>query len=184
MYIQSHGKIALRNFIIETERLFLREFKIQDASKLALVLSNPESMKYYPHPFSKKEVDNWINWNLDNYKKYGFGLWAVILKASGELIGDCGITMQKVEDETFPEIGYHIRKEFCHNGYASEAAKACMAFAFEQKGFSKMFSYMKSDNVPSRGVAEKIGMKFIKTFQKNVFGKLVDDEVLYMAENV
>jgi RimJ/RimL family protein N-acetyltransferase len=169
--------------IIETERLKLRELNLKDMDKLSLVLSDPESMKFYSHPFTKEDVENWINWNVENYKKYGFGLWAVIIKDTNEFIGDCGITRQKIEDNTYPEIGYHIRKEYCRKGYASEAAKACMDFAFNKKCFPRIISYMKHDNIPSRGVAEKNGMKFVKTFQKVVFGNLVDDEVLYMKEN-
>ena len=165
--------------IIETKRLFLRQMTLEDTDTLALVLSDPESMKFYPHPFSREEVENWIQWNLDNYEKYGFGLWAVCLKESGEMIGDCGITMQQVEKEFFPEIGYHLRKEFRKKGYASEAAKACAEFA-ENRGMKKIISYMKSDNLPSRHVAEGTGMKFVKAFTKTVMGKLVEDEVLYM----
>jgi RimJ/RimL family protein N-acetyltransferase len=169
-------------YIIETARLKLRELTTSDSDKLAIVLSDPESMKFYPHPFTKEEVENWIKWNVENYKRYGFGLWAVILKDTNQLIGDCGITMQKIEDASYPEIGYHIQKEYCRKGYATEAAKACMDFAFNKKGFTKIISYMKHDNIPSRSVAEKNGMKFIKTFQKEVFGRLVNDEVLYMKE--
>ncbi len=156
---------------------------MDDINPLSLVLSDPESMKFYPHPFSKEEVGKWIEWNLDNYRRHGFGLWAVILKDTNELIGDCGITMQTVENETYPEIGYHIRKEYCRKGFASEAASACLTFGFTIMKFPKIISYMKSDNIPSRGVAEKNGMKFVRAFRKEVQGKLVDDEVLYCKEN-
>ena len=107
-----------KNYIIETERLKLRELTLDDTDKLALVLSDPQSMRFYPHPFSREEVEHWIKWNIDNYKKYGFGLWAVIEKESGEFIGDCGITMQQVEDDLFHEIGYHLRKEYRGRGVA------------------------------------------------------------------
>lgn len=167
--------------ILETERLFLREMTLEDVDTLALVLSDPESMRFYPHPFSHEEVEDWIKWNLDNYQKYGFGLWGVCLKESGEMIGDCGITMQQVEDDLFPEIGYHLRKEFRGKGYAIEAAKACGEFA-KARGMKKIISYMKSDNLPSRHVAERNGMKFVKVFTKAVKGKLVEDEVLYMKD--
>lgn len=66
--------------IIETERLYLRELVIGDTRELCKVLSDPESMQYYPEPFNQKKVENWIQWNIDNYKKYNHGLWAVILK--------------------------------------------------------------------------------------------------------
>lgn len=167
--------------ILETERLFLREMTPEDADALALVLSDPESMKFYPHPFSREEVENWIKWNQGNYEKYGFGLWAVCLKESGEMIGDCGITMQQVENDLFPEIGYHLRKKFRGKGYATEAAKACAEFA-KTRGMKKIISYMKSDNLPSRHVAERNGMKFAKAFTKTVMWKVVEDEVLYMKD--
>ena len=168
-------------FVIETERLKLRQLALDDTVKLALVLSDSDSMKFYPHPFTREEVENWIKWNIENYEKYGFGLWAVIEKESGEFIGDCGITMQQVEDDLFHEIGYHLRKEYRGKGYATEAAKACSEFA-KSKGVKQIVSYMKSDNLPSRHVAERNGMKFVKAFTKFVMGKVVEDEVLYMKE--
>ncbi|MBP5403196.1 MAG: GNAT family N-acetyltransferase [Treponema sp.] len=168
-------------FVIETERLKLRQLTLDDTVKLALVLSDSDSMKFYPHPFTREEVENWIKWNIENYEKYGFGLWAVIEKESGEFIGDCGITMQQVEDDLFHEIGYHLRKEYRGKGYATEAAKACSEFA-KSKGVKQIISYMKSDNLPSRHVAERNGMKFVKAFTKFVMGKVVEDEVLYMKE--
>ena len=169
------------NYIIQTERLKLRELTLEDTDKLALVLSDPQSMKFYPHPFSREEVENWIKWNIENYKKYGFGLWAVIEKESGEFIGDCGITMQQVENDLFHEIGYHLRKEYRGKGYATEAARACSEFA-KSRGVKQIISYMKSDNLPSRHVAERNGMTFVKAFTKTVMGKVVEDEVLYMKD--
>jgi RimJ/RimL family protein N-acetyltransferase len=169
-------------YVIETKRLSLRELTLDDADKLALVLGNPESMRFYPMPFDRDDVIRWISWNIGNYRTYGFGLWAVILKEKNELIGDCGITMQDIEGKATPEIGYHIRKEFCRNGYASEAAKACMDFAFERLGLESVVSYMKNDNLPSRGVAEKIGMKFVKNFEKHIRGETVT-EALYLKES-
>ena len=171
----------MEQFIIETDRLQLRELTLDDTDKLALVLSDPQSMKFYPHPFSWEEVENWIKWNIENYKKYGFGLWAVIEKGSGELIGDCGITMQQVENDLFPEIGYHLRKEFRGKGYATEAALACSEFA-KSRGVKQIISYMKSDNLPSRHVAERNGMTYVKSFTKTVMGKVVEDEVLYKKD--
>lgn len=167
------------NIVIETNRLLLQELTLEDSDKLSLVLTDPVSMKYYPRPFTSEEVKNWILWNIENYKKYGFGLWAVILKDGNEFIGDCGITMQEVEEQSYPEIGYHIIKEYWRKGYASEAAKACIDFAFTAKKMETVISYMKADNIPSRGVAEKNGMHFVKYFDKVVRGENVK-EALYM----
>jgi RimJ/RimL family protein N-acetyltransferase len=69
----------------------LRELEVSDKNELSKVLSDPESMQYYPHSFSEEEVENWIRWNVENYRKYNHGLWAVILEEDGKFIGDCGI---------------------------------------------------------------------------------------------
>lgn len=153
--------------IIETERLYLRKLLIDDKKDLMGVLSNPESMKFYPHPFSDKEVEKWIQWNIENYKKYKHGLWAVILKEGEIFIGDCGITMQNIGDEIIPEIGFHIIKEYCNKGFATEAALACKEYAFKVLNYYEVFSYTTVRNVPSQKVAEKIGMHVYKYFEKN-----------------
>ena len=75
---------------------------------------------------------------------------------------DCGITMQNIygDDKLYPEIGYHLDKQFWCKGYTSEAAKACLQYAFENYNFEEVFAYQKWTNIPSRRVAEKIGMSF------------------------
>jgi Acetyltransferases, including N-acetylases of ribosomal proteins len=153
--------------IIETERLYLRELQIDDKKDLMKVLSNPESMEFYSNPFSEEEVEEWIQWNIDNYKKYKHGLWATILKDDEVFIGDCGITMQNIGDETVPEIGFHIIKEYCNNGFATEAALACKEYAFKVLHYHEVFSYTTVRNIPSQKVAEKIGMQVYKYFEKN-----------------
>jgi RimJ/RimL family protein N-acetyltransferase len=153
--------------IIETERLYLRELSPDDKKQLMKVLSDPESMKFYPHPFCEEEVEKWIQWNMENYRKYKHGLWAVILKENDVLIGDCGITMQVIGNEFVPEIGFHIIKEYCNKGFATEAALACKEYAFKVLYYPKVFSYTTIGNIPSQKVAKKIGMVFYKYFKKN-----------------
>jgi RimJ/RimL family protein N-acetyltransferase len=153
--------------VIETKRLYLRELVLEDTEELSKVLSDPESMQYYPDPFSKYKVEKWIQWNIDNYKKYNHGLWAVILKDEEKFIGDCGITMQIIDKETVPEIGFHIIKDYCNKGYATEAAIACKDYAFRVLNYPKVFSYSTVKNIPSQKVAEKMEMQEYKIFEKN-----------------
>lgn len=72
---------------IETNRLMLRDYAMDDYEALYEIMSDPETMQHYPNPFDEEKVRGWIQWNLDNYQKYGFGLWAVILKETGAFIG-------------------------------------------------------------------------------------------------
>ena len=123
-------------------------------------------MKFYPHPFNEDEVEQWIQWNMENYVKYKHGLWAVLLKQGDVFIGDCGITMQNIDQEFVPEIGFHIIKEYCNKGYATEAALACKEYAFTALNYSKIFSYTTARNIPSQKVAKKIGLDFYKSFEK------------------
>jgi len=164
--------------IIETKRLYLRELNLNDKDELADILCDPDSMKYYPNPFSMEQTVNWIKWNIDNYKKYKHGLWAVILKGKNVLLGDCGLTIQEIEGEEVLELGYHIRKEYWNKGYATEAAKACIEYAIDTLKMEKIYSYTKSENLPSIRVAEKVGMRFVKQFEKVIMGSTVN-EVLY-----
>lgn len=153
--------------ILETDRLYLRELVLDDKEELKKVLSDPELMRFYPHPFSEEEVENWILWNIKNYQKYKHGLWAVISKEGGVFLGDCGITMQKIGGETVPEIGFHIIRDHCSKGFASEAALACKEYAFRVLRYPRVFSYTTARNIPSQKVAEKIGMRFYQYFEKN-----------------
>jgi RimJ/RimL family protein N-acetyltransferase len=152
---------------LETERLILRELEISDRSKLALVLSDLESMIHYPHAFSEEEVNEWIERNIKRYKESGFGLWAVIRKEDNEFLGDCGITLQNIDGDLLPEIGFHIIKKYCGMGYATEAAYSCLKYAHEKLGFKTIYSYTRSTNIVSQRVSQKIGMKVKKTYLKD-----------------
>ena len=144
--------------ILETTRLFLREFVPQDADALAAVLGDPVAMQYYPAPYDRQGVEEWIERNRSRYQSDGFGLWAMILKDSGALIGDCGCTLQEVEGTNHVEVGYHVRRDLWGNGYATEAAQACMQYAFTRLGADRVISMIRPENVQSRRVAEKNGM--------------------------
>jgi RimJ/RimL family protein N-acetyltransferase len=128
--------------IFETKRLLLRKLKIEDKESLAKIFTDKDSMKYYPNTFSESEVEKWITWNINNYEKYNYGLWAVVLKDENIVIGDCGITLQEINNELLPELGYHIDKEYCNKGFASEAAEACKNYAFEKLDIPAIYSYM------------------------------------------
>lgn len=151
--------------IIETERLFLREMTNKDFDSLYVVLSDSDIMQHYPYTFDEERVSNWINKNIERYKMYGFGLWAVCLKETGEMIGDCGLTIQNIDGKQLPEIGYHINKKYWRNGYASEAAVAVRNWTFTNLDYNVIYSYMKYRNVGSYKTAIANGMKKVKEYE-------------------
>ena len=144
---------------IETKRLILREFTPDDFGALFEILSDEETMAHYPKPFDEEKVRGWKKRNIARYEKYGFGLWAMVLKETGEMIGDCGLTMQDIDGEQLPEIGYHVHKKYQRRGLASEAARAVRDWAFENTGFDTLYSYMKHTNIASFSTAAANGMK-------------------------
>ena len=156
--------------ILETERLILREMTQDDYGDLCEILQDKETMYAYEHAFSADEAQAWLEKQISRYKNDGFGLWAVILKTSGEFVGQCGITRQDIEGDTVPEIGYLLKRKHWHNGYASEAAKACKNYAFETLGFDRVYSIIRDNNYASQRVAERNGMKAVKTFIKHYYG--------------
>ncbi|MGN1398586.1 MAG: GNAT family N-acetyltransferase [Erysipelotrichaceae bacterium] len=151
--------------ILETAELRLREYRLTDLDQLYQILSDPITMAHYPKPYDYPTTKRWIEWNLDNYQKYGFGLWAIELKENGQFIGDCGITMQNIDGDILPEIGYHLDKRYWRKGYGKQAAKAVRDWGFTHKDFACLYSYMSSDNIASYATAEAAGMVRIKEYQ-------------------
>ena len=151
--------------ILETERLFLREMTMDDFDALYAVLSDSSIMQHYPYSFDEERVRSWIERNLKRYTDDGFGLWAVCLKDTGEMIGDCGLTLQNIDGQMLPEIGYHIRKDQQRKGYAKEAAAAVRDWAFQNTEYPALYSYCKYTNVGSFKTAESIGMHFEKEYE-------------------
>ena len=156
--------------ILETERLILREMTQDDYGDLFEILQDKETMYAYEHAFSADEAQEWLEKQISRYKNDGFGLWAVILKTSGEFVGQCGITRQDIEGDIVPEIGYLLKRKHWHNGYASEAAKACKNYAFDTLGFNKVYSIIRDNNYASQKVAERNGMTVVKSFVKHYYG--------------
>ena len=149
---------------LETERLILREMTPDDFDALYAVLADSDIMQHYPYTFDEKRVRNWITRNMERYCVFGFGLWALCLKETGEMIGDCGMTMQMIDGFIRPEIGYHVRKDQQRKGYAREAASAVRDWAFENTPFQIVYSYMKASNFPSARCAVSWGCRQVDEY--------------------
>jgi len=156
--------------MIDTQRLLLREMGPSDLPALRKILQDAEVMYAYEHAFDEDEVRAWYDKQRRNYREDGFGLWAVVLKETGEMIGDCGLTWQDCGGDRVLEIGYHLQKAHWHRGYAIEAAAACKRWAFDTLSADEVFSIIRENNVPSQNVAKRNGMEVRKTFIKHYYG--------------
>jgi ribosomal-protein-alanine N-acetyltransferase len=150
------------SFRLETERLVLRPFATDDLDAIHEVLGDAEIMTYYPAPFTREQSRRWIEWNLGHYRDHGHGLWVLESKETGRLVGDCGLIPQTVEGSAEVEVGWHVRRDHQRRGLATEAARECCRYAFEELGLTRLVSLIRPENVPSRRVAEKLGMRIEK----------------------
>jgi len=141
---------------------------VDDFHALYKVLSDPDIMQHYPYAFDKDQVRSWIERNIKRYRVFGFGLWAVCLKMTGEMIGNCGLTTQIINGEIKPEIGYHIRTDKQRKGYAKEAAIAVRDWTFSNTPFKAIYSFMKYTNEASARTAMAYGCRQEDEFSDDI----------------
>lgn len=157
------------NLKLETERLILRPVELSDVEGMFLLDSNPNVHKYLGnHPIkSIEESIGYIESLQNQYKKNGIGRFAVILKESGDFIGWSGIKYITEEENNhinFYEIGYRLREEFWGKGFAYESAKAWFDYAFNELKVDNLYASAHIDNIGSRKILEKIGLKLKNEF--------------------
>lgn len=153
--------------IIETERTYMRPFNLDDYNNMSEMLKDKSVMYAYEHDFTDEDVKEWINKQIDRYEKYNFSPFALILKSSGEFLGQAGLSIQKCEGEDILEIGYLLKRQYWKNGYAFESALACKNYAFKELNAQKVYAMVKWNNIASQNVAKNIGMKKVKEFTIN-----------------
>jgi RimJ/RimL family protein N-acetyltransferase len=146
------------NYVIETPRLFLREVSMADLEFLATMMADPEVMRFYPRCYSREVVKAWIRGQEDSYAKYGHGNWLVLDKVTSEPVGRVGLTMEMVDGVEMPEVGYMIHRPYWRRGFATEAANAVRDYAFGKLSKPQVISLVRPENLPSQGVARKLGM--------------------------
>lgn len=167
----------MEQVILETPRLLLREMDISDMHSLRMILQDEKVMYAYNGAFDEQETVMWMQKQLQRYKDFGFGLWAVVLKESGEMIGQCGITMQEYNDTIVPEIGYLLAYKHWHKGYAIEAAAACRDYGFSTLHFDAIYSIIRDNNIASQKVAIRNGMTPIDSVIKYYRGEEMPHKV-------
>lgn len=137
-----------------TDRLRFRQMTAADRPLIAMLTLGGNA-----------DPEGWIAWNQRNYAEHGFGLWITETHA-GEFVGDCGLTMQSVEDEWLVEVGWHVRPDLQRQGYAAEAGLA-VRDAAREAGVAHLVAIIRPDNVASQGVAAKVGLALEREVHKN-----------------
>ena len=163
--------------IIETDRLILKELKEnseEDYNSLCEILKDKETMYAYEHSFTEGECIEWFERQINRYKTYGFGLWAVISKENNKLIGQAGLTMQNIDTKIngsneLLEIGYLFNKNYWKRGFAIESAISCKQYAFDKLNADRVYSIIRDNNTASQKVAIKNQMKIVAEITKHYY---------------
>jgi RimJ/RimL family protein N-acetyltransferase len=148
--------------ILETERLIIRTWSLDDADEGYKIWSDPEVMRYVGTGQPNKSVEEtraWVGRMKAHQELYGFGFWAVVEKRSGQLIGSCGMGYQRYGGLPI-EFGYTLARSRWGYGYATEAARACLRYAFGKLHLAELLASVDSRNVASQRVLEKIGFRY------------------------
>lgn len=152
------------NPLIETDRIFLRPFCLDDVEPFAEICANPNVMRYIGDgkpvgiDIIREKMSEWI----ESYEKYQYGLMAIVIKETNKLIGFCGFIHQTVDGEAYIELGYRLDEAYWGQGIATEAAVAVRDYAFNTLDIPRLISIIHHKNEVSKRVAKKVGMKLMK----------------------
>lgn len=145
---------------LKTARLCLREWREDDLAPFAALNADPRVMEFMPKVLSRAESDAVAGRIREHFVRHGFGLWAVEVAGVADLIGFVGLRIPAFEAAFTPcvEIGWRLACEYWGHGYATEAARAALQFAFESLGLAEVVSFTVPANARSRRVMERLGM--------------------------
>jgi len=144
--------------ILETPRLVLRELAPDDLEFTHRLLSHPEVMRFFPKCLDRDEAATWIRNQQRRYAEDGHGYWLAVDRKSGEPVGQAGVVQAEVEGVREPSLGYIVHRRYWRQGFATEAAAACRDWVFDTLGLPRVITLVRPENIPSLGVAIKIGM--------------------------
>lgn len=150
------------NSAIETQRLILRPFASHDLDAFASMNADADVVRYIGDgkPQTRAQTQTRLNAILDHWEQHGFGLCAVVDKATRDFAGFCGL--QYLDNTSEIEVGYRLAKRFWGMGLASEAARASLRYGFEELGLDRIVAVVHPENVASQSVLEKVGLRYVK----------------------
>ncbi len=175
-------------FVCESERVFLRPYTQADFAALHKIVSDKETMYAWGQGFSKKQSQEWLDKQLAHYQQYSFGIWAIIEKQSGAIIGNAGLNHTEIslkgKTQKIVEIGYLLHRDFWGKGYGSEVARMCVKYGFETLGLEEVYCLIKEDNTASIKVAKRLEMQKVGEYPKPYKGKKISHLVFRLEKKV
>lgn len=146
--------------VFEDDQIQIREYTAEDIEQLGRLLTDPVTMQHWPVPFSDTAVANWRQQKIETYRGTLLGRWAVVDLLGNGLIGDAGIVRSRVNEQEENDLGYILDHRYWGKGLGSRMATACLQHGFEVARLERVIAHMASNHLASRGVAEKLGMKW------------------------
>ena len=159
--------------IARTDRLVLREVEDSDFQNLLEMFNDAEVMKFYRMLRDEKMTKLWIEFSKDNYRRLGHSKWIIERADNGEFVGYCGLLVYPVDGKPEIELGYMLKRSAWGQGYATEAASACLSLARAKFGYARVVSVIDTENATARRVAERIGMKFERDYVEDSIARVI-----------
>jgi RimJ/RimL family protein N-acetyltransferase len=151
----------MRDAVVETPRLRLREIEANDIDFIAEMMSNDEVMRFYPKALDRAGAIEWIERQRSRYARDGHGLWLIEERENGVPVGQAGLVLQQLpawRKRPYAEVGYLLHRPYWKRGYATEAASAVRDLGFERWKYEEVISLIRPENLPSHAVAGRLGM--------------------------
>ncbi len=161
----------MNSIFAQTERLILREMSEADFLDIEEMMKNPNVMYAWEYIFDDLDILKWIKKNREYYKRYGLGYFLAVDNQISQVVGQIALMPDIIENKEYYEIGYILKENFWHKGYAFEGARAMINYAFNKLKLKSVIFEIRPENTPSRKVAEKCGAVVTGEFIKNVRGK-------------
>lgn len=149
----------MARYVIETQRLRLREFTPADLDAFYAMYTDPDVVRFWPKPPTRNDVERQLSHVMQSYESRGYSGWAVELRETGAFIGRIGLLQQFVNGSDEVEVGYVLARPYWGQGYATEAARACRDWAFENLHVARVISLIRPENARSIAVALRNGMQ-------------------------
>lgn len=144
---------------LHTRRLRLRPLGPADGDTMHRSYGDHETLRNWPRTYTRSEVASLLIRKERHHRQHGYGVWAMILRTTGEHIGNCGLLARRIGGWPVPELTYVVHRDHWGHGYATEAAMACRDHAFTRLGATRVIARIMYENTASRRLAARLGMR-------------------------